>query len=243
MMNRSGLHGVTRSLTFAAVALTLLLQGCATTSHASAPVPQDPFESWNRGVFAFNEGLDANVIKPVATGYVYVLPRFVRTGVTNFFANFNDLWSGVNSVLQGKLGNAGSDGMRVVTNTTVGIAGLFDVATGWGIKKYPEDFGQTLGVWGFESGPYVVWPILGGSSVRDSFGLPLDIAATPGFWVDDTGWSIAIASLQIVNKRADLLKASDILDDAVLDKYTFVRDAHLQRRRSLVYDGNPPDVK
>ena len=242
-MNRSGLRGVTRSLTFAAVALTLLLQGCATTSHASAPVPQDPFESWNRGVFAFNEGLDAHVIKPVATGYAYVLPSFVRTGVTNFFANFTDLWSGINSVLQGKLGNGGSDGMRVVTNTTVGIVGLFDVATELGIKKYPEDFGQTLGVWGFGAGPYVVWPVLGGYSLRDSFGLPLDIAATPGFWVDDTGWSIGIASLQFVNARANLLKASDILDDAVLDKYTFVRDAHLQRRRSLVYDGNPPDVK
>lgn len=242
-MNRSGTQGVTRSLTFAAVALTLLLQGCATTSRASAPVPQDPFESWNRGVFAFNEGLDARVIKPVATGYAYVLPSFVRTGVTNFFANFTDLWSGINSVLQGKLGNGGSDGLRVVTNTTVGIAGLFDVATELGIKKYPEDFGQTLGVWGFGAGPYVVWPVLGGSSVRDSFGLPLDIAATPGFWVDDTGLSIAIASLQFVNARANLLKAGDILDDAVLDKYTFVRDALLQRRLSLVHDGSPPDVK
>ncbi len=242
-MNRSGLQGVARSLNLAAVALTLVLQGCATTSHASAPVPQDPFESWNRGVFAFNEGLDAHVIKPVATGYTYVLPSFVRTGVTNFFANFTDLWSGINSVLQGKLRNGGSDGMRVVTNTTVGIVGLFDVATELGIKKYPEDFGQTLGVWGFGAGPYVVWPVLGGYSLRDSFGLPLDIAATPGFWVDDTGWSIGIAGLQFVNARANLLKASDILDDAVLDKYTFVRDANLQRRRSLVYDGNPPDVK
>jgi phospholipid-binding lipoprotein MlaA len=186
-MNRSGIQGVARSLTFAAVALTLLLQGCATTSRSSAPVPQDPFESWNRGVFAFNEGLDVHVIKPVATGYAYVLPSFVRTGVTNFFANFTDLWSGINSVLQGKLSNGGSDGLRVVTNTTIGIAGLFDVATGLGIKKYPEDFGQTLGVWGFGAGPYVVWPVLGGSSVRDSVGLPLDIAATPGFWVDDSG--------------------------------------------------------
>jgi len=126
----------------------LLLQGCASTPTGSAPVAQDPYEGWNRSVFSFNESLDANVIKPVATGYTYVVPAMARQGLTNFYNNFIDLWSTVNSALQGKLGNAGSDGLRVLTNTTVGILGLFDVATDMGIKKYPEDFGQTLGAWG-----------------------------------------------------------------------------------------------
>jgi len=242
-MNRLSSWGLQRWMVIAAAVLTLGLQGCASGPRASAPVPEDPIEGWNRGVYAFNEGLDAHVIKPVATGYANVVPAGVRRSVTNFFANFGDLWSGINSVLQGKLGNAGSDGLRVVTNTTLGVLGLFDVATDMGIKKYPEDFGQTLGVWGFGAGPYVVWPVWGSSTLRDSVGLPLDIAATPGFWIDDTGWAIGVASLQFVNARANVLKASDLLDDAVLDKYTFVRDAHLQRRRNLVYDGNPPAVK
>lgn len=220
----------------------LLLQGCASTPTGSAPVAQDPYEGWNRSVFSFNESLDANVIKPVATGYTYVVPAMARQGLTNFYNNFIDLWSTVNSALQGKLGNAGSDGLRVLTNTTVGILGLFDVATDMGIKKYPEDFGQTLGAWGFGAGPYMVWPVLGASTMRDSFGLPLDLMATPGFLlIDDFGWRMAASSLQIVNTRANLLKVGDLLDDAVLDKYTFVRDAHLQRRLSLVNDGNVPE--
>jgi len=120
---------------------------------------------------------------------------------------------------------------------------MFDVATDMGIKKYPEDFGQTLGAWGFGAGPYMVWPVLGPSTMRDSFGLPLDLMATPGFLlIDDFGWRVAASSLQIVNTRANLLKVGDLLDDAVLDKYTFVRDAHLQRRLSLVNDGNVPEA-
>ena len=201
------------------VALVLMMQGCASIPSTSAPVEQDPYEGWNRSVFSFNESLDANVIKPVATGYKYAVPATFRQGLTNFYNNFIDLWSTVNSALQGKLGNAGSDGLRVLTNTT-------------------------LGAWGFGAGPYVVWPVLGASTMRDSFGLPLDLMATPGFLLlDDFGWRMAASSLQIVNTRANLLKVGDLLDDAVLDKYTFVRDAHLQRRLSLVNDGNVPESK
>ncbi|MBX9793807.1 MAG: VacJ family lipoprotein [Burkholderiaceae bacterium] len=222
------------------VALALTLQGCATAPAGSAASPADPIESWNRSVFAFNEALDENAIKPVAKGYVEVVPSMVRTGVTNFYANFKDAWSAINSVLQGKIGNGISNAMRVGTNTILGLGGVLDWATEMRIERYPEDFGQTLGVWGFGAGPYVVWPLLGPSTVRDSFGLPLDMAVTPGFLIDDTGAGIGLSVLNVVSTRANLLNATGILDDAVLDKYTFVRDGYLQRRRSLVYDGNPP---
>jgi phospholipid-binding lipoprotein MlaA len=224
----------------ACVAVVLTLQGCATVPAGSVASPADPIESWNRSVFAFNEALDENAIKPVATGYVNVVPSMVRTGVTNFYANFKDAWSAVNSLLQGKIGNGISNVMRVGTNTTLGLGGLLDWATELRIERYPEDFGQTLGVWGFGAGPYVVWPLLGPSSVRDSFGLPLDLAVTPGSLIEDTGAAIGLSALNIVNTRANLLSSTGLLDDIVLDKYVFVRDGYLQRRNSLVYDGNPP---
>lgn len=224
----------------ACVAVVLTLQGCATLPAGSVASPADPIESWNRSVFAFNEALDENAIKPVATGYVNVVPSMVRTGVTNFYANFKDAWSAVNSLLQGKIGNGISNVMRVGTNTTLGLGGLLDWATELRIERYPEDFGQTLGVWGFGAGPYVVWPLLGPSSVRDSFGLPLDLAVTPGALIDDTGAAIGLSALNVVNTRANLLSSTGLLDDIVLDKYVFVRDGYLQRRNSLVYDGNPP---
>lgn len=224
----------------ACVALVLALQGCATAPAGSVASPADPIESWNRSVFAFNEALDENAIKPVATGYVDVVPSMVRTGVTNFYANFKDAWSAVNSLLQGKVGNGISNVMRVGTNTVFGLGGVLDWATELRIERYPEDFGQTLGVWGFEAGPYVVWPLLGPSSVRDSFGLPLDIAVTPGSLIENTEAGIGLSLLNIVNTRANLLSTTGLLDDIVLDKYVFVRDGYLQRRNSLVFDGNPP---
>jgi phospholipid-binding lipoprotein MlaA len=224
------------------VAVVLALQGCATTPTGSAPSAADPIEPWNRNVFAFNEGLDKAVIKPVATGYSNVMPTMARTGVTNFFNNFKDAWSAVNSLLQGKVGDSMSSVMRVSTNTIFGIGGLMDWATELRIDRRNEDFGQTLGVWGFGAGPYIVWPLLGPSSVRDSFGLPLDIAATPGVWIEDTGAALGVSALNLVNVRANVLNATGLLDDIVLDKYTFVRDGYLQRRRNLVYDGNPPPL-
>lgn len=234
LMSRSGVRPL------ACIALVLALQGCATAPAGSVASPADPIEGWNRNVFAFNEALDENAIKPVATGYANVVPSMVRTGVTNFYANFKDAWSAVNSLLQGKVGNSISNVMRVGTNTVFGLGGVLDWATELHIERYPEDFGQTLGVWGFESGPYVVWPVFGPSSLRDSLGLPLDLAVTPGFLIEDSEAGYGLSLLNIVNTRANLLKSSDLLDDIVLDKYVFVRDGYLQRRRSLVYDGNPP---
>ncbi|MDL2337185.1 MAG: VacJ family lipoprotein [Pseudomonadota bacterium] len=226
----------------ACVVMALILQGCATAPAGVAEQANDPLESWNRKVFAFNESLDENVVKPVATGYVNNVPSIARTGVTNFFNNIQDAWSAINSILQGKVGNGISDTMRFSTNTVLGIGGLLDWATEFHMERYTEDFGQTLGVWGLGAGPYVVWPLLGPSTVRDTFGLPLDLAATPGFFVESTELGIGLSALRVVDVRGRLLNATDLLDDIVLDKYTFVRDGHLQRRRSLVFDGNPPPV-
>lgn len=221
--------------------------GCATVD-ANAPAKRqsagqklDPWESWNRKVFAFNEGLDEHVLKPVATGYQKVVPSFVRTGVRNFFNNAEDAWSAVNNLLQGK-GQAAFEMMvRFNTNTVFGFGGLLDIASEAGIERQPEDFGQTLGVWGFPAGAYIVWPVLGPSSVRDSAGLPLDRSASPALLFNETVDQLGIYTLQLVDTRANLLSASRVIDDIALDKYTFIRDGYLARRRSLVYDGNPPE--
>jgi phospholipid-binding lipoprotein MlaA len=227
--------------TAAAVLLALTLAGCATTGRSPGQ-RLDPFESWNRKVFNFNEGLDQNVIAPVARGYRSVVPGFVRTGVSNVFNNVADGWSAVNNFLQGK-GEAGfQDLTRFGTNTVFGFLGILDIASEMGLEHHYEDFGQTLGVWGFPAGAYIVWPLLGPSSVRDTVAMPLDRGiASPVYWIDDTGWAIGIGALQLINARANFLGASGLIDDIALDKYTFVRDAYLQRRRSLVYDGDPPE--
>jgi phospholipid-binding lipoprotein MlaA len=224
--------------------LVLIVFGCSTVdpNRASGGNPRDPWEDWNRSVFAFNEALDANVLKPVATAYEQVVPRVVRRGIENFFNNFADAWSAVNGILQGKFERAFTDVVRVGTNTVFGIGGLLDIASEAGIDHNYEDFGQTLGVWGFAPGPYVVWPLFGPSSVRESFALPLDKGVSPALLIkNDDAARWGLSGLQIINVRAGLLGASRVLDDAALDKYSFIRDAYLQRRRSLVYDGEPPD--
>jgi phospholipid-binding lipoprotein MlaA len=222
----------------------LVLAGCATIKDArGGPGARlDPWESWNRKVFAFNERLDEAVLKPVATGYSKVVPQFVRRSVDNFFANAADAWSAVNNVLQGKAEPAFTDVVRFTTNTTFGIFGLLDIASEMGLERHNEDFGQTLGRWGFGAGAYVVWPLFGPSTVRDSIALPLDRAASPALVINDGGSQFGITVLQIVNTRANLLGASKVLDDIALDKYTFLRDAYLQRRRSLVFDGDAPEL-
>ena len=233
-----------RPIAYAAViAFFMILGGCATVADARASPGQrlDPWESWNRKVFAFNEGLDKAVLKPVATGYTKVVPSFVRHGVDNFFANVADAWSAVNNVLQGKGEPAVSDVVRFTTNTVFGLLGVLDIASEFGLPHHHEDFGQTLGAWGFGAGAYVVWPLLGPSSVRDSLALPVDHFASPTAWIGDGTLRIEVTALQAVNTRARLLGAGQVIDDASLDKYTFMRDAYLQRRRSLVFDGNPPD--
>lgn len=225
------------------LALAFALAGCATVREARGGPGQklDPWEKWNRRVFSFNEKLDENVLKPVATAYSNIVPQPVRSGIDNVFANVADAWSAVNNLMQGKLTEGLSDVIRVGTNTVFGVFGLFDIASEAGIERHKEDFGQTLGVWGVGAGAYIVWPVLGPSTVRDSVALPLDTSVSPALLVDDGGWKYSIFTLQLVNARANLLGASRVLDDIALDKYTFVRDAYLQRRRSLVYDGDAPD--
>jgi phospholipid-binding lipoprotein MlaA len=221
----------------AAFAAVALMQGCATLGAKSAGDKLDPWEKWNRKVFNFNEKLDEKVLKPVATAYSELVPRPVRNSINNFFGNFGDAWSAVNNFLQGKVTNGLHDVVRVGTNTLLGVGGLVDVATEFGLDHQYEDFGQTLGRWGFGAGAYVVWPLFGPSSVRDSVGLPLDLAASPALLINDGAVKWEITGLQLINKRASLLGATRVLDDIALDKYTFVRDAYLQRRRSLVNDG------
>jgi phospholipid-binding lipoprotein MlaA len=228
------------------VALLVLLTGCATTApveRKTAAQRVDPFESWNRKVYVFNDSLDEAVLKPVATTYTKVVPQPVRRGVSNVFGNVSDVWSAFNNFLQGKFANGLQDVMRVGTNTLFGLGGFFDVASELGVDRQSEDLGQTLGRWGMAPGPYVVWPVLGSSTLRDSLALPLDAQVSPALAVSSYAGKYAVTGLQVVNQRANLLGASGLLNDIALDKYVFVRDAYLQRRRSLVFDGDAPEEK
>ncbi len=227
----------------ACATVVLVMQGCASTpAPGSNAAVNDPIEGFNRSMFGFNEKVDENVLKPVATGYKNVVPSPARTGITNFYNNFEDAWSAVNSLLQLKFENAASNTMRVMVNTTLGFGGLLDWGSAMSLKRYNEDLGQTLGYWGVGEGAYVVWPLLGPSTARDSVALPVDMAAGPGLVINSTPVSIGVTALNVVNTRANLLDSTALLDDIVLDKYIFVRDGFLQRRRSQVYDGNPPDA-
>ncbi len=218
---------------------TLGLGGCATGVDRD---PRDPLEPLNRVTYSFNDFLDRALIKPLAKGYDFIMPAPANQGVTNFFNNIADIRSALNNLLQFKIGRAFSDVGRVAVNTTVGILGLIDVASNLDLPRYDEDFGQTLGVWGFGPGPFLVLPILGPSSGRDSVGLVVDWYTDPLRWIlDDDTWRWRLRGLQLIDTRAGLLNASRVLEQAALDEYAFVRDAFLQRRQSLVYDGNPPD--
>ena len=230
---------VMRSISGIAVAALLAgsVAGCATAGRS----PADPLEPVNRAVFGFNEKFDQVLLKPVAQGYRAVLPEVVRTGASNFFGNIEDLWIGANNLLQGKVENALQDVMRVAINTVFGLGGLIDVASDAKLEKHNEDFGQTLGRWGFGPGPYIVLPFFGPSDVRDGIGfLGFDTAADPVWNLDHVPTRNSLYAERTVNSRANALDAVQVLEDAALDKYRFVRDSYLQRRRSLVYDGNPP---
>jgi len=201
----------------------------------------DPWEPMNRKVYAFNEAVDTALVRPLAEGYQAVVPGFVRGGVDNFFGNFYDGWSVVNHLLQGKFEPAVEMTVRVTTNSVLGLGGLLDIASEMGLERQSEDMGQTLGRWGVPSGPYVVLPLLGASSVRDAAGRVVDRRASPANVVaqDDRSW--LLTTVDVVSTRASLLPATRLLEAVALDKYTFVRDAYLARRRSEVYDGNPPE--
>ena len=223
------------------VAVCGALGGCATTGRDADP--RDPWEPFNRGVYSFNETFDEALAKPIATAYRDGLHPEIRDRVRNFFSNIGDLFISVNDLLQGKFQDGVEDFARFVFNSTVGLLGIHDVASDMGLEKHNEDFGQTFGVWGAGPGPYLVLPILGSSTLRDGIGTGFDLYTDPVGDFRPIRLRNSAVVLRLVNTRADLLDASRILEEAALDKYVFQRDAYLQRRRSLIYDGNPPREK
>jgi phospholipid-binding lipoprotein MlaA len=220
------------------LALLLMSTGCATGPNAN---PKDPLEPMNRSVAKFNDVVDDNVLKPVATGYRDYTPQPVQTGLSNFFRNLSDVWSTVNNGLQLKGRDTAESLMRVVVNTTLGIYGFFDVATEIGLQRHPEDLGQTLGYWGVPDGPYVVLPLLGPSTLRDTSVIPVETSVDFVRQHDDVAVRNTAMAVRIVDKRASLLKTTDLLSGAAIDKYSFTRDSYLQYRRNQVFDGNPPE--
>ncbi|GIZ53460.1 MlaA family lipoprotein [Noviherbaspirillum aridicola] len=223
----------------AVILLALAMSGCATTGGD----PRDPFEGYNRAVFSFNDKLDEVAVKPAAEAYRAALPQFVQTGISNFFGNLGDVWIAANNYMQGKFEHGVNDTMRFAVNSTLGIFGVLDIATEAGLPKHSEDFGQTLGKWGVASGPYFVLPLLGPSTVRDSLATPVDLAGDGWAYVSSQPWTAAGTVTRVVDLRARALDASNLLEEAALDRYVFVRDAYLQRRQSRVYDGEVPTSK
>jgi len=230
----------TRRLRLSAAAILLgvgVLGGCASTGD-----PRDPLEPLNRGIYKFNDGVDTVLLKPAAEVYKE-LPAPLRTGIRNVFSNLNDVIVALNNLLQGKLEAAASDVGRILINTTAGLLGIFDVATEAGLEKHDEDFGQTLGRWGVGDGPYLVLPFLGSRNLRDTVGLVVDYKTDPVTYIEPTRDRNLVQGTLIIARRSELLGASRVLEVAALDEYEFVRDAYLQRRRNLIYDGNPPREK
>ncbi len=225
------------SVAFAVLILSGLT-GCATTANN----PKDPFEGFNRAMFAVNEGIDV-VVKPVAQGYDTVTPSPIKAGIGNFFGNIADIWTSINNFLQGKGGDGLSDVGRVLINTTIGIGGIFDVASEMGLEKHSEDFGQTLGAWGVGDGPYLYWPIIGPRTTRDTVGFALDAYVDPVMNIDDVSVRNTLAGVRFIDTRASLLPADKVVEQAAFDKYNYIRDAYLQNRRSVIHDGSPPPIK
>ncbi len=222
----------------AAVAILIGVSGCATTANN----PKDPFEGFNRVMFSVNEGIDV-VVKPVAQGYDKVAPDPVKAGIGNFFGNIADIWIAVNNFLQGKPADGFSDIGRVLVNSTIGIVGLIDVASDFGLEKHAEDFGQTLGTWGVDGGPYLFWPIIGPRNVRDTFGFVVDASVDPVMHLEDVSARNALAGVRFIDLRASLLPADKVVEQAAFDKYNYIRDAYFQNRRSAIHDGNPPPLE
>ena len=220
---------------------SLLLAGCNTINISAYTQQKDPFESVNRSVFKFNDAVDRAVVKPVAQGYNKVMPGPIKTMVSNFFSNLDDVVVTANDILQLKFRQAVSDGARVAFNSTFGLLGLINITDR--LDKHNEDFGQTLGYWGVPSGPYLVLPVLGPSTIRDGTGRYTDsyfsvISNTKHVPTRNSAWAV-----EGLDTRVGLLEEEKVLDDAVIDRYSFIRDAYLQQRKSLVYDGNPPRQK
>lgn len=227
------MNSVTRRLVI--LAIVVGLAGCSTTQNSQDR--RDPFEGFNRAMFSFNDKLDQVALKPAATAYRDNLPDFVQIAVGNFFGNIADIWTAVNHLLQGKVADGLSDGMRVAVNTTLGFGGLLDIGSEAGLPKHKQDFGVTLGVWGVPSGAYVVLPFVGPSTLRDTAALPVDFQGD--LWGDVTPvhWRNTGSVVRVVDQRAAFLDASSLLEDAALDRYEFVKDAFLQRRANKINDG------
>lgn len=218
------------------VLVLVFAAGCA---HTPPSDPSDPFESVNRGIYQFNDTLDRYVLRPTAVGYRKVTPDPVERGVGNFFENLAYPVTALNSFFQAKFHNGTTDVARFVVNSTIGIGGLFDVATGLGLEEHDEDFGQTLGYWGLGQGPYLMLPLLGPTTGRDGVGRLADSFANPLSYVDSLAVQFSLRALELLDLRAGLLGFDKSVRDA-FDPYLFVRSAYLERRLSLVHDGNPP---
>ena len=237
MTKSLGLSGMRKGRAWALGGL-LALAGIGNT--IAEENPHDPYEGFNRSMFAVHEAIDKYAAKPVAQVYDNAVPLPVKAGVGNFFGNVGELWVGVNSALQGTFSDAGVDLGRLLINSTVGIFGLFDVASELGLERHDEDFGQTMAVWGAGSGGYLFWPVIGSRTVRDTLGWGVDIMGDPVGYVDSIPVRNSLRGLRIVDIRASLLPADKVVEEAALDKYAYIRDAYLQRRRNQIFDGRPP---
>lgn len=219
-----------------ALASGALLAGCASVPE---PAPNDPWESYNRGMYTFNDTVDRAVLRPIAVGYDTITPQPVQSCVRNIFNNVSDIWSAFNSFIQGRGHDFANTLGRVLFNSTMGLGGCIDVASMNGARRIPNDFGVTLGVWGVNAGPYVVLPFLGPSTVRDGVGTAVSFVAPASptafvFEMDDIPVRNSLLGLYIISTRANLLDADKLVDQIALDKYSFIRDAYLQRRNTLV---------
>ena len=224
---------------FLLVSCVFSLGGCATTGSGD---PRDPFEGFNRGVYSFNQSVDKAIFDPIGKVYQAITPDFVDRGVTNFFSNLNDIAVVVNDLLQFKINQALSDATRFIFNSTIGIFGFFDVSSHMDLPKHDEDFGQTLATWGIGSGPYIVVPFFGPTTVRDATGFIVDRGVlNPVFYVDDDLLKASLLSLNYVDFKADLLSAKKLLGDAALDEYEFVKNAYFEKRQNQINDGAVPD--
>lgn len=229
-------NSIKKSLSVMALGLVVVfVQGCAVGPNVN---PADPIEPFNRAVFNFNDGLDRTILRPVATAYDQVTPSPVKTGVRNFFGNISDVWSVVNNLLQFKLKESVETFMRVSVNSTFGFGGVLDIGTEAGLARNEQDFGQTLGVWGFAPGAYVVLPLFGPSSVRDTVGTVVDTSADLVTNSRNVPTRNSLSVLRVVDARAELLGATKLLDEAALDKYSFTRDLYLQRRAASIGKGS-----
>jgi phospholipid-binding lipoprotein MlaA len=221
--------------------MSIILSGCATYSSNSLSDPSDPWQAANKPIFAMNDAIDSVLFKPLAKGYNAITPKPIQAGVTNFFSNLNEIDNAINNLFQGKPKQFATSIGRLTVNSTIGIAGIFDVASYMGLTHSPEDFGQTMGAFGAGAGPYIILPLLGSSSVRDIPGRVLSIYLNPLAWLDDVSFRNIMVGVNAVDTRSNLLAKEDIASEISKDKYSLYRDAYLEEREFQISDGNIDD--